>query len=246
VKNDKVQSMVANGTGFLLSEQEPGGVWRFWTSRSGAPIDADIDDISVISAVLTLYNQSFDDNKALVSSNKNEEGLFLTWVQENFTTNNVDCVVNANALFYLRENDPAVCSYINHAIKYNESCSVYYPSELALFYSVSRNLKYNLSCFEESRETMIKSTLAHQKSDGSFGTDLDTALALNTLLNCGYTGIEVSDGIDNLLKTQNDDGSWARSMFFGGPRFSWGSEELTTAFAIEAMQHYLLQGVTED
>jgi len=252
VNNEKVPGIIEKGTNFLLSEQQPGGVWQFWGSSTGYTIPPDLDDIAMISAVLEMNNKSFDPNKELILSNKNDEGLFLTWIRSDGKANDVECVVNANVIFYLKEDDPVVCSYINDAIKFNKPCVIWYPNKMVLYYAVSRNLKHNLSCFEESREPMVKSVLAQQRGDGSFGTDLDTAFAINTLLNCGYTGIEVSRGIDNLLKKQNPGGSWTKSPFFinpfpdRGPTINYGSEELNTALAVEALNNYLAHQKAQD
>jgi len=79
-----------------------------------------------------------------------------------------------------------------------------------------------------------------QKKNGSFGNELDTALALNTLMNLDYYGIEVGKGINTLLQKQLSNGSWKRQVFYIDPKPNYfGSEELTTALAIEAMQKYL-------
>lgn len=108
---------------------------------------------------------------------------------------------------------------------------------------VSRAFKNNITALGENREFIIKSTLSYQKIPGVFGSDLDTALALNTLFNFDYSGKEINSGINYLLKRQLADGSWKKSFLFLGP-FPWryyGSEELTTALVLEAMKNYLHQ-----
>jgi hypothetical protein len=129
--------------------------------------------------------------------------------------------------------------YVNDAIEAGEPCSLYYPSRLALFYVVSRAFENGISCFERSREKIVSDTLGLQKASGSFGSDLETALALNTLLNFGYVGGEVDSGIGYLLKEQSGDGSWGMDCFYTdfGPTY-YGSRELTTALVVEAMRKY--------
>jgi hypothetical protein len=239
VKNAKVAGITDKGLEFLLSEQESGGVWRYWTKRNGKSADIDIDDVSMISYILKKNDKSFEDNKNLILSNKNQEKIFLTWVRQNGEKNDVDCVVNANVLLYLGEKDQQVCSYINRAVESDQPCSVYYPKRLILFYAVSRDLKENLACLEESKEKIVASTLSLSKTDGSFGDDLDTALALNTLLNCGYSGSAVDRGIDYLLEKQSVEGSWSNAPFFLGYPTYYGSQEFTTGIAIEALEKYM-------
>lgn len=257
IKNDKVKAIKKRAIDFLLSEKEPGGVWRFWTSRNKKRLPPDLDDISTISFILKVNGLSFDNNLQLILNNKNSEGLFLTWIMDEEYKNsifwrivkeNVDCVVNANVLLYLGKNDPQVCSYINQKIHSNKFRSIYYPSELAFFYMVSRAFRHNITCFEKSRDKIIKSILNLEKKSGVFGNTLESALALNTLFNFNYYGKEVDLGINFLLKKQSANGSWGKAVFFLGPPFwflnvppwyrYYGSEELTTALCLESLKNY--------
>lgn len=251
LEDEKVKIMIKKAIDFLLSEQEKDGIWRFWTKRNKKRIPPDLDDISTISFVLKLNKISFDDNYQLILNNRNQDNLFLTFIIKEGEKYHfkrlidkfkdyVDAVVNANVLLYLGQDDPWVCSFINQAIKLNQVCSIYYPNKLALFYMVSRAFKNNVTSLGENRDLIIKSTLSYQKKDGSFGSDLNTALALNTLFNFDYSGKEIDSAIQHLLKRQLANGSWKKSFLFLGP-FPWryyGSEELTTALVIEAMKNY--------
>jgi hypothetical protein len=239
VENEKVTAMTTKGLDFLLSEQGADGTWNYRTTRNPKFTEdgQDTDDTATVSFILKYYNVSYKDNIEILNSTRNSDGLFLTWFPGSKNQNNVDCVVNANVLLYLGENDPKVCAYLNKAIKNNEKCSVYYPNRLALFYMVSRAYKNNITCFEESKNKIIESTTNNQKADGSFGTELDTALAINTLQNFGYEGVRVDKGVNKMLKTQGQDGSWDKAPFYISPHY--GSEELTTALTIEALENYL-------
>ncbi|MDI6591479.1 MAG: hypothetical protein QME61_00850 [Patescibacteria group bacterium] len=251
LEQKKVKIMTEKAISFLLEEQEKGGLWRFWTSRNKKRVPPDLDDISTISFVLKLNQVSFDNNLQLILNNRNKDNLFLTFIinkEEKYHFSQlidkfkdyIDCVVNANVLLYLGQNDPWVSSFINQAIRLDQPCSIYYPKKLALFYMVSRAFKNNVTSLGENKELIIKSTLSYQKENGSFGSDLDTALALNTLFNFDYSGKEIDLGINYLLKRQSANGSWKKSFLFLGP-FPWryyGSEELTTALVIEAMKNY--------
>jgi len=256
LEQKKVKIMTEKAISFLLSEQERGGIWRFWTSKNKKRVPPDLDDISTISFILRLNAVNFDDNLQLILNNRNQDKLFLTFIiskgeKYHFARlidkfkDYIDCVVNANVLLYLGQNPETfpICSFINQAIKLNQPCSIYYPNKLALFYMVSRAFKNNVTNLGENRDIIIKSTLSYQKKPGVFGSHLDTALALNTLLNFDYSGKEITAGINYLLKRQLADGSWKKSFLFLGP-FPWryyGSEELTTALVIEAMKNYLYE-----
>jgi len=252
IRAEKVKKMTEKAISFLLSEQEKGGIWRFWTKRNKKRVPPDLDDISTISFILRLNKINFDDNLQLILNNRNKDNLFLTFIIDkgekyHFASliekfkEHIDCAVNANVLLYLGQNDFPACSFINRAIKLNQPCSIYYPNRLALFYMVSRAFKNNVTSLGENRDIIIKSTLSYQKEPGVFGSDLEIALALNTLFNFDYSGKEIDLGINYLLKRQLANGSWKKSFLFLGP-FPWryyGSEELTTALVIEALNKYL-------
>jgi len=254
IKDKKVEIMTNKAIDFLLDEKESGGIWRFWTSRNTQTIPPDLDDISTISFILKFNNISFDNNLELISDNKNNDNLFFTWITDRKNKedvccfmnktfkNDVDCLVNSNVLLYLGQNDPYVCSYINNAIIFNKTCSLYYyPNALALFYMVSRAFENNVTCFKEAKNKITTTILNYQNKDGSFGSDLDTAFALNSLLNFNYVGNAIDLGISSLLKNQFLNGSWKKSYFFIEParQLYFGSEELTTALVIEAMKKYV-------
>ncbi len=244
MEGEKVEIMTEKALDFLLNEQEEGGIWRYWSSRNDKKISPDLDDISTISFILKTNGIDIDDNYQLIKENVNDDNLFFTWLYSGKERNDVDCVVNANVLLYLGENNPSVCSYINEAIKSDESCSVYYLGKLSFFYMVSRAFENNITCFDKSKDEIINYILNHQNKDGSFGNELETAFGLTTLLNFNYSGNEIESSLINLLENQQKDGSWKRKAAFcrgidlteSGPYF--GSEELTTALALEALKKY--------
>jgi hypothetical protein len=193
-------------------------------------------------------NQSFDENIKLFDRYRNKEGIVYTWLRDK-NGNEIDCEVNANILFYfgLRNiENGEICEFINSQIlKENYSCCIYCENKifgkdyLPLFYLVSRAYRHGNLCLEKSKEHIVRKTLNLQRADGSFGSELNTALALNTLLNFNYHGNEIDWGINSLLQKQLDNGSWRRFNIFLGSAPYYGSEELTTALAIEALQKYL-------
>lgn len=267
IDTNKVKIMKDKAINFLSREGEPGGTWRYVTSRYPKTLPPDLEDVSMISYVLKMNNIQFDDNLQTILQNRNDEGLFFTYFPDLQNKNDkeydrsthpiplgwskndidcyygfvgcVDCVVNTNALFYLGENDTANCMYINNAIKSNKQCSAYYPGTLALYRAVPRALKNGVTCFEESRDIIIERIVNMQAPDGSFGSDIENALALAALMDFDFYDKEVGIGIEYLLSRQKTDGSWQNGPFFYEKGYAyWGSRELTTAFALEAINTY--------
>jgi hypothetical protein len=68
--------------GFLLSEMEGPGLWRYWTKRhqSHTTIPPDLDDTACASFVLRRHGVPFPPNLKLVLANRTRDGLFYTWV----------------------------------------------------------------------------------------------------------------------------------------------------------------------
>ncbi|MCB1395432.1 MAG: hypothetical protein H6898_17315 [Rhodobacter sp.] len=148
-----------------------------------------------------------------------DTGAFLTWLTDEerdvfsapeagvmpLGVNNVDCVVNANALFSLsingvrdwagfaRARDFLVSAVRSRA--WVQSCVLYYPQRMMLPYTLSRAYREGgLSSDPTLRGAMglmLRDLLTMQESDGAFpgGTDrtrdLSTALATSALLNIG-------------------------------------------------------------
>ncbi len=254
VNDSRIHDMAEKGIDFLLSEKIEPGLWRYYSSTNNKTIVPDIDDTACTSFSLKKHDIEID-NIQIITDNINSQGLFNTWyLNEEYldpgkephmpAENDTDCVVNANALLYLgdRAETASVSDYLNNVIinDAEDSCSVYYPDKLALYYKMSRAYYEGVGTMGVSGDRIINKVLAMRESDGSFGDDLQTALALNTLLNYGYRGNEVDEAVTKLLQGQSTDGSWGRYMFFLGPAPYYGSAELTTAFCIEALAKFSL------
>ncbi|MBN2542067.1 hypothetical protein JXI42_04310 [bacterium] len=249
VDNPVVKNITGKALAFFLKEGEPPGLWRFWTSRSGKSIDPDLDDISCISFLLEQNDIPMKSIVPTVIGNRNEQGLFNTWVRDSGQKNDLDCVVNANVLLFLgdREETIPVCEYLNEIIIEGNmnDCFRYYLDDMAFYYMVSRAYFNGASCLEESREDLIEQVVKRQLENGSFGDELQTAFALCALLNCDYKEHQVLDeAVVYLLDTQDTTGSWRKIAFFTGLEHPapqtvwWGSEEMTTAICVEALARF--------
>lgn len=182
-------------------------------------------------------------NIKIILANRDQNGIFYTWLRDSREDNDIDCIVNANVLLYLGESDDTrnACRYINDVIIQNKEghCSIYYPSKFSFYYMVSRAYFRGVRSLGQSKELMIHRIVRLQNKDGSFGDELDTAMAVCSLLNFVYKGTELEKAITSILDTQNHNGSWPRRIFFYGEAPYYGSQELTTAICIEALTRYL-------
>jgi hypothetical protein len=160
-----------------------------------------------------------DGNDAWKGSNS---GAFLTWIKDEDeppfanpavgviprATNNVDCVVNANALLALglagRQDMPGFADAVRlsaRAIREKAwpECGLYYPQKMVFPYAISRAYRDGrVRDPELSRQLgkLMQDVMAAQAPDGHFDGGLDkshdlaTALAVATLLNLGEEASE--------------------------------------------------------
>jgi hypothetical protein len=154
----------------------------------------------------------------------------------------VDPVVNANAIMYLGES-PETAAAIAYVIETVERgitgrFSLYYTDPLALYHAVARAHRFNCPAFAAVKRPIVAATLEHWRHDGSFGSPLSTALAVSTLLTFAPDESAIDAAIGSLLHTQTPDGSWPAFHFYSGPAEYWGSRELTTGLCLEALVRF--------
>jgi hypothetical protein len=141
---------------------------------------------------------------------------------------NVDAVVNANALFYLRER-PETAAVRPYLLKILEEgreqvCDTWYPNRFQIWYFFARALEG-----DPAAERLLRAKLEGAKAE----TPLEAALAQCARF---YVNMPPSSVLhDLLLSTQGSSGAWGVERFYHGLNCWWGSKELTTGFAIEAL-----------
>jgi hypothetical protein len=274
LRHPKVQEMTERGLDFLLSEMEGPGLWRFWSSRNPQheSLQPDLDDICCVSHILKRNGRAFPSNASIVLASKNDEGLFYTYVAPRPNTppelrqemgrlvsaeslfrllaaetlHEVDCVVNANALLYLGENEHtrAAVEYLIDIVRCNKEadCSKYYPDPPAFYYMLSRAYFAGVTSLGQCREAVLKRIIAARDSQGTSDTALAAALTACALVNFGHWAFPLPETIATIQQAQRQDGSWPKSPLYIGPAPYYGSEELTTALCVEALARYL-QGI---
>jgi hypothetical protein len=176
---------------------------------------------------------------------KNPIKSLVFWRRNDCKRNDIDAVVNSNILASLdEESQKSVITFLIDTIdkKMEAKCDSWYQNPFTLYYSLSCNISKGVIGLRPIIDTVKDRVLSHRNKDGSIGTSaLDTAFAITTLLNLGQCDESVRDAVSFLIDNQQSTGEWPRQIFFySGPKkaVGWGSEELTTAFCIEALSKY--------
>lgn len=242
---------------FLASEMERHGVWRHWprTHPMHATLPPDADDTACASAALVAAGRTIPANRELLFANRDRRGLFRTWIltrrelrhplvlwfffrRTSAKPFDVDAVVNANVIHYLGAIPEVIAHLIDVLRERRESqCDKWYENPFAVWYFVSRALHAHAPEAGELIERNMRNVAPRNV--------LDEALRIAALR---YWNRAAS--IDALLAMQLPSGGWpAGALYHGGRKRrrdgtfdaphpdtpQWGSEELTTAFAIEAL-----------
>ncbi|HEY5412756.1 MAG TPA: hypothetical protein VIJ94_18710 [Caulobacteraceae bacterium] len=269
--------------GFLQAEMEPGGVWRYWTSRQAKHllIPPDLDDTACISFALKAAGRRPPDNLWGFRLARDDRGRFLTWVPPSrrelplrhwpaqtaafvrrrvlgskprlerpedrrfegirVRADDIDPVVNANALLYLGESaeTAAALAYVQSFIADGPQAgfSIYYQDPLFLFHAVARACQCSAPSLAGLKDRVVKGVLARADSDGRYDNPICAAAAACALGAYDPGSAGFAPAIDQLLETQRGDGGWDAHPFYAGRegRNFWGSEALTTALSLEAL-----------
>jgi len=245
---------------FLDREMDSRGLWRHWPASHphAHELPPDLDDTSCASAALLAAHRTFPDNRRLLLTNRNRRGLFYTWklsVRElrhpfvlffffrktSAHPFDVDAVVNANVLHYLGaipETRPVVEHLLRILHENRESqCDKWYDNPFVVWYFFARALHV---AAPEAGDVIEKKIAAATPRNA-----LELALAACSLRYYGR-----SSKTDPIVDAQLVSGGWpAAPLYHGGRRRRsdgtfdephpdtphWASEELTTAFCIEAL-----------
>ncbi len=154
----------------------------------------------------------------------------------------IDPSINASVVLYLGENAQtrAAINYIIDLIEsgQEEGASSFYPDSITLYYMIARAYLHSAPSFGCLKELVVRRIAQRQEKSGSMGTILFTALAACVLLSFKAHTPALHKAIQYLTDTQKSEGSWSRYALYSGPIEFWGSEELTTAFCVEALARY--------
>ncbi len=253
-ENEKVVRILQKIREFLTNEMIYPGIWRYWSSKSGSTIVPDIDDTCCASFLLRKTHPYLlrGENVILLLRNRNENGLFYTWLRpfhDLEEQNDIDSVVNGNVVLYLgeREETKKTIGFLNRIVLEDreEDTYWYYLNNLALYYMMSRAYFNGVKSLHRSADSIICKVTSMQHQNGSFGNELNTALAISTLLNYNFIDSTIlTKGVEFLLDSQTRTGIWKRRAFYAGPQHPsphsvwFGAEALTTALCLEALLRF--------
>jgi len=241
----------ARALDFLEREMDPGGLWRHPSSDKPRHYDTplDLDDTAIASAALEAAGRPVPDNRATLLAHREPNGLFRTWIVRWWPhpiltyrffryvakPRDVDAVINANVVVYLgrcEETQPAIDHMLDVLRANREMTStIWYGSRFIVWYFFSHALH---EIAPEAGEMIVPRVEATTP-----GNPLELALATSTLLLWN----RVPD-VGALIDAQLPSGGWPRAGFYhmgyrpgdSQPKPPWwGSEALTTVFAVEAL-----------
>ncbi|HEX8282929.1 MAG TPA: hypothetical protein VF588_06220 [Pyrinomonadaceae bacterium] len=171
---------------------------------------------------------------------------YYFWKLNESERGDVDCVVNANVLFYVGGGAAtrAVVDYLIEVFRRGEEgcCDKWHLNPFTFQYVVSRNFEAGVSALGPIRDEAVARIVAAARPDGSIGDNpLETALAACALMSWGVAPAELERAVGFLLGAQREGGDWPRAaLYYGGPKkyYGWGSEEMTTGFCLEALMRF--------
>ena len=176
--------------------------------------------------------------------------LLLFFRRTSAKPGDVDAVVNANCLFALGDH-PGSGKVIDHLLSIlragsERDCDKWYDDPFVIWYFLSRALAGRSA----EAGTIIVERLSHAVPSNA----LEAAMALCSQLRWGVRPPD--DAVGALIHRQHRSGAWPRAALYHGGRprrrdgsFApphpdtprWGSEALTTTFAVEALSLWLVR-----
>ena len=169
----------------------------------------------------------------------------------------VDPVTNAEVFDYLvrhGQSSMALCDYLVQVAQQEQATAnpIWADRWYLLPYTLSRAFHHGATCLEPAKAVLQPRLLRQQMSNGSWGSVLDTALAVTSLIDFGYTGEALNLAVEHLLSRQQPDGSWECAPWrvvlspMDGEPLGWlASEEVSTGFVLQALGQYL-NNIRED
>ena len=259
-RDARAKALCEASCAYLVETMEYPGLWRYYRH-----LPQDLDSTSLCSLVLGAHPwMLLGRNVEKVLANRDAQGRFLTWVLDADEPDVVskfrieaDPVVNANVIAYLGDHPqtrPAQ-RWLEELVREDRihGTSKWYPDTVAIYYAITRTLVRAAPALEALRPILADRILGLRDPQGGFASLLQTAQAVSALDNVNsLERIDINAGLAHLVGAQREDGSWPELLAFGDQTLKWGvvgqfghgSEPVTTAFCIEALDRLVqaLQG----
>lgn len=241
-----VREVLRRGKAFLEAERQPGGLWRFVRGRGPeAVLPPDCDDTALASFLLAGQGERMP-NRDRFAANRDGEGRFHTWFRDPGEKNDVDSVVNANALMYLGDgpDTAGACAWLISLLREGreEGTFPYYVHATDLYYALARAHARGAACLGPAMPAIRERVLSLVGPDGSVGGDVQhTLLGALALAYAGHLGPPLEAMRAFAVGRQQADGSFPASDIFAGPEppaprtTFWRSAAITTALAVELL-----------
>lgn len=253
IKNNKLELTKKKMQDFLLREGSENWSYNYWVKNSRAEkeihLPDDLDDTFVVLAALQENNYKFDPKdyakitNLLVACEDQEGGPYRTWLVGETKDKRwleVDVAVNGNVGYFLFLNEielPNLSDYFDSLVLRGKLQSKYYPTILPVIYFWSRFYK------GKNWQILVDILLKEYSVMSSKKNCLDVSLVILALMNFGYRGPIVKEGIKYLLNQYKNDG-WGWQAFcldpmIGREKYYHGSEVLTYSFCLLALNEYM-------
>ena len=251
----RARAICAATRAYLVDTVEYPGLWRYYRH-----LPRDLDSTALCSLVLDTHPWILlGRNVPQILANRDEEGRFMTWVLEDDEPDVVspfrieaDPVVNANVIAYLGDHPETrdARRWLEALMSEGDlaGSSKWYPDEIAVCYAAARAMVRARPALDRLRLILAERILALRDDEGGFGNVLQTAQAVSALHHAGrLDGIDAKRLVEMFTGSQHEDGSWPELLAFGDQTLKWGavgrighgSESVTTAFCIEALERLL-------
>ncbi len=248
----KAKTLCTATQAYLADTIEYPGLWRYYRH-----LPQDLDSTTLCSLVIGTHPWIvLGRNVSQILANRDEKGRFMTWVLAEDEPNVVsrfrieaDPVVNANVIAYLGDHPETKDAqrWLEALITEGnlEGTSKWYPDTVSIYYATTRAIIRTQPALDQLRPILADRIRALRDEQGDFGNILQTAQAVSALYNIGsLESIDVKRQVERFLSSQGEDGSWPELLAFGDQMLKWGtvgrfghgSEAVTSAFCIEALQ----------
>ena len=116
---------------------------------------------------------------------------------------------------------------------------------MTIYHAATRAMTRARPALDGLRPILADRILGLRDETGAFGNILQAAQAVSALYNIGSLGsLDAKRELERFVSAQREDGSWPELLAFGDQTLRWGSvgqighgsEAVTTAFCIEALE----------
>ena len=248
----QARSICAATRAYLADTIEYPGFWRYYRH-----LPQDLDSTTLCSLVIPSHPWVLlERNVPRMLANRAGDGRFMTWILEGDEPDVVsrfrieaDPVVNANVIACLgdRPETRAAQRWLEALITEGQlkDTSKWYPDEISVYYAIARAARRVSPVLDRLRPILADRVLELRDDKGDFGDVLHTAQAVSALSDAGCLDrIDANRLLRDILSAQREDGSWPELLAFGDQSLKFGavgqighgSESVTTAFCIEALE----------